>query len=51
MGALGVQEKCKLLVLERLKMNAEIKGQWQDVSSFTSLLLLYIFGLDLFVSP
>lgn len=30
-GALGVQEKSKLLVLERLRMNSEVKGQWQDV--------------------
>lgn len=33
-AALGVQEKCKLLVLERLRMNESVKGQWQDVSSF-----------------
>lgn len=31
-SALGVQEKCKMLVLERLRMNEDIKWQWQDVS-------------------
>lgn len=35
-GALGVQEKCKLLILERLRMNGDIKEQWQDVSYFPS---------------
>lgn len=31
-SALGVQEKVKLLVMERLRMNEAVKGQWQDVS-------------------
>lgn len=30
----SVEEKSKILVLERLRMNVEVKGQWQDVCSF-----------------
>lgn len=29
---LTVDEKTKILIMERLRMNEEIKGQWQDVS-------------------
>lgn len=31
-AGLGVEEKCRILVLERLRMNVDVKGQWQDVS-------------------
>lgn len=34
---LDVEEKCRLLVLERLRMNGDVKGVWQDVSIFPSL--------------
>ena len=30
-AALSVEEKTKILVLERLRMNKEIKDQWRDV--------------------
>jgi ubiquinone biosynthesis protein COQ9 len=30
---LSVEEKTKLLITERLRMNAQIKHQWQGVSS------------------
>lgn len=28
----SVEEKCRILVMERLRMNVDIKGQWQGVS-------------------
>jgi ubiquinone biosynthesis protein COQ9 len=30
-AALSVEEKSKILVLERLRMNVGVKDQWQDV--------------------
>jgi len=33
-ASLSVEEKSKILVLERLAMNKDIKGQWQDVCFF-----------------
>jgi ubiquinone biosynthesis protein COQ9 len=41
--ALSVEEKTKLLIMERLRMNAEIKHQWQGVSS-AFVLLWYCIG-------
>lgn len=37
---LSVEERVMGLILERLRMNAEVKGVWQDVSFFFFFLLL-----------
>jgi ubiquinone biosynthesis protein COQ9 len=45
---LSVEERVRGLILERLRMNAEVKGVWQDVSffslSFCSFLLRFFEG-------
>lgn len=42
---LGVEEKVKLLIMERIKMNVDVRGKWQDVS-FLSLSFLLLFNLS-----
>lgn len=42
-AGLSVEEKCRVLVMERLRMNGDVKGQWQDVSfTFPPPLLLLL---------
>lgn len=36
---LSVEEKLRVLVVERLKMNVDVKGVWQDVRLYLSLAL------------
>lgn len=31
-SSFSTEEKCRILVMERLKMNSDVKGQWQGVS-------------------
>lgn len=45
---LSVEEKVKILVLERLRMNADVKGVWQDVCCYLSSSLPFF--LAIFVS-
>lgn len=43
-SALGVDEKVQMLVMERLRMNADVKEFWQDVSQVCGLpLVLFCF--------